>query len=51
MKEIIDVIKIVDIIDRKIRPALNAHNGDIGRVRVTPEGFVELRLTGACSKR
>ncbi|OLN25498.1 NifU family protein [Desulfosporosinus metallidurans] len=41
--------EIIDIIDRKIRPALNAHNGDISRVRETPEGFVKVRLTGACS--
>ena len=49
MKEIIDINGIIDIIDRKIRPALNAHNGDISRIRVTPESYVKVRLTGACS--
>ncbi|GAB6153256.1 hypothetical protein JCM17380_20060 [Desulfosporosinus burensis] len=49
MNEIIDSKDVVDIIDKKIRPALNAHNGDISQVRVTPEGFVKVRLTGACS--
>lgn len=41
--------EIIEIINRKIRPALNAHNGDISLVQVTPEGIVEVRLTGACS--
>ncbi|HBP65435.1 MAG TPA: NifU family protein [Desulfosporosinus sp.] len=41
--------EILDIIDRKIRPALNAHGGDISLLRVSPKGIVEVRLTGACS--
>jgi len=40
---------ILEIIDRKIRPALNAHDGDISLVEVTPEGIVKVKLTGACS--
>ncbi|HBP64204.1 MAG TPA: NifU family protein [Desulfosporosinus sp.] len=41
--------QISDIIDRKIRPTLNAHGGDISLVEVTPEGFVKVKLTGACA--
>lgn len=41
--------QILDIIDSKIRPKLNAHGGDISLVEVTPEGFVKVKLTGACS--
>ena len=41
--------KIEDIIDRKIRPVLNAHYGDIRLVQVISKGFVKVRLTGACS--
>ncbi len=32
----------------KIRPYLKADGGDIELVNVTPEGIVEVRLTGAC---
>lgn len=31
-----------------IRPSLQADGGDVSLVGVTPEGKVELRLTGAC---
>lgn len=31
-----------------IRPYLNADGGDIELVKVTDEGIVEVRLTGAC---
>jgi len=41
--------QISDIIDSKIRPTLNAHGGDISLVEVTPEGFLKVKLTGACS--
>lgn len=37
------------IIEQKIRPALNAHQGDIELVQVTSDGFVKVRLIGACS--
>ncbi len=33
----------------KIRPYLKADGGDIELVDVTPDGIVEVRLTGACS--
>ncbi|MCX7876905.1 MAG: NifU family protein [Melioribacteraceae bacterium] len=32
-----------------IRPYLKADGGDVELVNVTPEGIVEVRLTGACS--
>lgn len=31
-----------------IRPYLKADGGDVELVRVTPEGIVEVKLTGAC---
>ncbi|MBE2281551.1 MAG: NifU family protein [Ignavibacteriaceae bacterium] len=34
---------------QKIRPFLQADGGDIELVNVTPDGIVEVRLTGACS--
>ncbi len=33
----------------KIRPYLRIDGGDIHLVKVTTDGFVELRLTGSCS--
>ncbi|MDF2633801.1 MAG: nfuA [Pelosinus sp.] len=41
--------KIREIIAQKIRPMLNAHNGDIELVEITADGFVKVRLTGACA--
>ena len=32
-----------------IRPYLKADGGDVELVQVTPEGIVEVKLTGACS--
>jgi len=40
--------RILDALD-KIRPYLKADGGDIELVNVTPDGIVEVRLTGACS--
>ncbi len=40
--------RILDALD-KIRPYLKADGGDIELVDVTPDGIVEVRLTGACS--
>lgn len=37
------------VIEEKVRPALQAHCGDIEIIGVTPEGIVQIRLTGACS--
>ncbi|MCK6606270.1 MAG: NifU family protein [Ignavibacteriaceae bacterium] len=39
--------RILSALD-KIRPYLKADGGDIELVNVTPEGIVEVRLTGAC---
>lgn len=37
------------VIEEKVRPPLQAHQGDIELIGVTPEGFAQIRLTGACS--
>lgn len=39
----------VEIALQTIRPYLKADGGDVELVRVTPEGIVEVKLTGACS--
>lgn len=36
-------------IEAKVRPVLQAHGGDLELVEVTADGFVKVRLTGACS--
>lgn len=41
--------KMRECIEQKIRPVLNAHNGDIELVEVTSDGFIKVRLTGACA--
>lgn len=41
--------KMREIIEQKIRPVLNAHNGDIELVEVTYDGLVKVRLIGACA--
>jgi Fe-S cluster biogenesis protein NfuA len=40
---------IGQIIEQKIRPLLNAHQGDIELVEITSDGYVKVRLTGACA--
>lgn len=40
---------ISDIIEQKIRPLLQSHQGDIELVEVTSDGYVKVRLTGACA--
>ncbi|AHF06390.1 NifU family protein [Desulfitobacterium metallireducens] len=40
---------IQSIIERKIRPALQEHKGDIELIEVSSDGFVKVRLIGACS--
>jgi Fe-S cluster biogenesis protein NfuA len=40
--------KILKIIDKKIRPYLNSHNGDI-EVMEIKDGIVKVRLLGQCS--
>lgn len=41
--------RIREAIEQKIRPALNAHNGDIEFVEMTSDGLVKVKLTGACA--
>ena len=41
--------KMQQIIEQKVRPALQAHNGDIELVEVTADGVVKVRFTGACA--
>lgn len=40
---------ISDIIEQKIRPLLQSHQGDIELVEITSDGYVKVRLTGACA--
>ena len=39
--------KVKDALE-KVRPYLKADGGDVELVRVTDEGIVEVKLTGAC---
>jgi Fe-S cluster biogenesis protein NfuA len=41
--------KINEIIKNRVQPALERHNGGIDLLEVTPDGFVKVKLTGACS--
>lgn len=40
---------VQDVITRKVLPVLQKHNGGVELVEVTPDGFVKVKLTGACS--
>ncbi len=41
--------KIEQVMEEKIRPLLRSHDGDIEYLDRTDDGFVRVRLTGACS--
>ncbi len=41
--------KMQKIIKEKAHSVLSAHNGDIELMEVTSDGFVKVRLTGACA--
>ena len=41
--------EIADIIDNEVRPLLQAHGGDIQLLEVTADGYVRMKLIGACS--
>jgi Fe-S cluster biogenesis protein NfuA len=41
--------KIRDILDKDVRPRLQADGGDIELVGISDDGIVQVRLTGACS--
>lgn len=38
-----------ELVERKIRQELNAYHGDIELLEITSDGFVKVRLTGACA--
>jgi len=40
-----EVLKALD----SVRPYLQADNGDIELVEITPDGIVKVRFTGACN--
>lgn len=40
---------IQSIIEQKIRPTLQEHQGDIELIEVSSDGFAKVRLIGACS--
>jgi len=40
--------RVIEVVDKEIRPSLQADGGDIEIVEVTEEGVVKVRLTGAC---
>ena len=39
--------KVAQVLDQ-VRPALQADGGDVELVDVTPDGIVQVKLTGAC---
>ncbi len=41
--------RVREVLDREIRPLLQADGGDIELVGVADDGVVSLRLTGACA--
>lgn len=41
--------KITQLIEEKVRPILQAHQGDIELVEITSDGIVKVKLTGACA--
>lgn len=40
--------RIGEVLEKQVRPRLQADGGDIELVEVTDEGVVRVRLTGAC---
>ena len=41
--------EISQIINSKIRPLLHSHNGDIELLEITADGYVKVKLSGACA--
>ncbi|VBB06699.1 Hypothetical protein LUCI_1935 [Lucifera butyrica] len=41
--------KLAEVIANKVRPVLAGHNGNIELLEVTPDGYVKVKLLGACS--
>ena len=49
MDKIEQAAQIEKVIEEKIRPVLHAHQGDVQFLEITADGFVKVRLTGACA--
>ena len=41
--------RLQDTINSKVRPILQAHDGDLSIVEITADGYVKVQFTGACS--
>jgi Fe-S cluster biogenesis protein NfuA len=41
--------KVEEVISQKIRPILRADQGDVALLEITFDGFVKVKLTGACA--
>ena len=44
----VDKQKVSEVIEQRIRPALQSHGGDVQLVEVTDDGVVKVILEGAC---
>ncbi len=42
-------LSVSEVIERQVKPALQAHNGGIELLDVSAAGIVRVKLTGACS--
>lgn len=49
MRMFVQMKKMQELMEQKIRSALNVHHVDIEILEVTSDGFVKVRLTGACA--
>jgi len=49
MDKLEQAAQIEKVIEEKIRPVLHAHQGDVQFLEITADGFVKVRLTGACA--
>jgi len=45
---VVDKQKVSEVIEQRIRPALQSHGGDVQLVEVTDDGVVKVILEGAC---
>lgn len=41
--------RVQEVLDKEVRPKLQMDGGDVELVGVTPEGVVQVRLTGHCA--
>jgi Fe-S cluster biogenesis protein NfuA len=48
IENIDEIEKIIESVLEHIRPYLFIDGGDVRLIRVTPEGIVELKLSGSC---